>query len=752
MSSTTANDDSLVRTIAVPPGPLGLTVKRYGSADGALVTSVSASCAFGSSVRVGDRLVTINGAPIDTAEDLSKGKDATREVGVAPRPTSDDAADYTKGQLLQLRDLDAVKFRELDWEDARSKHGADFTEEMTARVTHKERWDLAYAALAEFQAEHGHCNVMSSDSSHDQVLGRWVCHQRQTYKKGTLAPARQERLEVLGFEWTPRAQQAAERQTKDENRITHNERWERRYEELALFHSKEGHCNVPNKRQDEDSLGGWVGYQRRAYKQNGGTLPGDRAARLEALGFSWFLGKKKEPGAEPDTKKRRYERWLAENECAAGGAPVTVIEDRWNRRFAELAEFRETNGHCNVPQKPKPERLRPLGKWVQFQRTEYKNHMGILPGDRVARLESLGFVWHLGRHKAKGAAAGKSRRSSYQPLRPTEPTRTSHEERWDCKFAELTRFKAEHGHCNVPNNPKKLKMRPLSQWVQFQRGEYRANAGKLAWNRVARLEGLGFNWELKPRREGQMTAPRPSRRKSGMRNAKWEEKYQQLVQFQLQHGHCNVSANAKNSNHEELKQLAYWVTRQRAEMGRRMLGVKTMTMTQERIQRLKDIGFAFQLNEKRNPRKPRRAKASNKTTQSNNEGGGDQQQGVAQDVAQDVAQEHQEMGDVVEEANYLGEQEPEEKGLAPEDEYHEGNYDQQEMTQESQEEIDGVHREEAHHYYGGRDHEEHQLGQGYAYAPYEAEDRGSASMVPRLPQYAPAPPGPANNDQRWPQY
>ena len=78
--------------------------------------------------------------------------------------------------------------------------------------------------------------------------------------------------------------------------------------------------------------------------------------------------------------------------------------------------------------------------------------------------------------------------------------------------------------------------------------------------RAERLEGLGFEWDPIA--------------------AAWVERFSELVQFKVAHGHCSVPRGGENP------ELSSWVVRQRqaANNGR---------MTDEQRRRLEEIGFRF---------------------------------------------------------------------------------------------------------------------------------------------------------------
>ena len=111
-------------------------------------------------------------------------------------------------------------------------------------------------------------------------------------------------------------------------------KWNRMYDELAMFYIRFGHCIVPN---DNGPLGQWVKKQRYLYSlhvskgPNVTTLSPQRILKLDALNFEWD-----------------------------GSAA------RWEEMFIQLQEYAAIHGHCNVHGKKYSE----FGLWMKFQRRE----------------------------------------------------------------------------------------------------------------------------------------------------------------------------------------------------------------------------------------------------------------------------------------------------------------------------------------------------------------------------------------------
>jgi hypothetical protein len=129
-------------------------------------------------------------------------------------------------------------------------------------------WHQQHEKLVEFKRNYGHC-VVSQRYEQDKSLGQWVCKQRNLHKDNKITLDRKRILDEIGFAW---------KGSKDEG-------WDQQYEKLVEFKHEKGHCRVPQRYEQDKSLGMWVDAQRRNHKNN--KLRLDRKRILEEIGFSW---------------------------------------------------------------------------------------------------------------------------------------------------------------------------------------------------------------------------------------------------------------------------------------------------------------------------------------------------------------------------------------------------------------------------------------------------------------------------------
>lgn len=133
---------------------------------------------------------------------------------------------------------------------------------------------------------------------------------------------------------------------------------------------------------------------------------------------------------------------------------------------------------------------------------------------------------------------------------------------WDERYDELVSYKKIHGDTLV------CQASQLGNWVDNQRKEYqllqRGKHSNLTNKRIGKLDQIGFVWSV-------------------LEDA-WEEKFAELVEFKAAHGHTDVPKSWEN------QQLFWWVSVQRREY-RKLKEGKITGITEERIQRLEDLGI-----------------------------------------------------------------------------------------------------------------------------------------------------------------
>ena len=126
-------------------------------------------------------------------------------------------------------------------------------------------WEEGFRHLKSYNGREGHCRVPHDHKESGFLLGQWVRFQRG--RKDALSEERQRRLNELGFVWN-----------------VFEADWEQGYRYLTIYKEREGHCRVPQDRNENGfSLGHWVSRQR----QNRHTLSEERRQRLDNLEVVW---------------------------------------------------------------------------------------------------------------------------------------------------------------------------------------------------------------------------------------------------------------------------------------------------------------------------------------------------------------------------------------------------------------------------------------------------------------------------------
>jgi hypothetical protein len=223
--------------------------------------------------------------------------------------------------------------------------------------------------------------------------------------------------------------------------------------ELVEYKKKNGHCNVPKR--NGSSLGKWIFDQRNFFRSK--KLNADRYVKLVEIEFTFEVA-------------------------------TFAIDEKWNRRFVELVEYKQKNGHCNCPTTNGS-----LGRWISDQRALFKSKK--LKANRHEKLVGIEFAFE----DAKVATDNI---------------------KWNTRFVELEKYKEKNGHCNCPT-----KNGSLGSWITKQRKLFKSN--KLKEDRHEKLVEIGFIFE-------EVTALELKEKL----DQQWQDMYQKLLEHKETKGHC----------------------------------------------------------------------------------------------------------------------------------------------------------------------------------------------------------------------
>jgi len=216
-----------------------------------------------------------------------------------------------------------------------------------------------------------------------------------------------------------------ETQKKRKKRVT-SISGDQRVEQLRKYKEERGHLNVVRK--DDHDLYHWLANQKTYYHK--GKLSPSRIKNLEDLGVLW----KEEPKPkkkEKDGKKR----------------------SSWEEKLQQIREFKEENGHTQIPTKNS------LYYYLIEQKRKLK--AGTLSSKKSEQLKEVGF-------DLESFAA-----------------HTSVEEAWQKRLEEINSFKEENGHTRVPP------CSPLGTFLNRQLKKMKA--GKLSEEKFNKLKEVGVD-------------------------------------------------------------------------------------------------------------------------------------------------------------------------------------------------------------------------------------------------------------------
>jgi hypothetical protein len=263
---------------------------------------------------------------------------------------------------------------------------------------------------------------------------------------------------------------------------------------LTLAHKE--HFGDPNATKSYETpegykLGTWQDNVRYDYKK--GKLAINKIQKLEEIGFRWSL------------------------------------RDEFEIGIQETLKYKKLFGDLNAPRDYKVEGYN-LGYWQSSQRQFYKK--GILPIERIKRLEDIGFKWD------RFADA------------------------FEKGFRETFKHKEQFGHPNAVGEYISPEGYKLGAWQEKLRSKYRK--GNLAPERIKKLEDIGFGWDP-------------------LADVAFEKGLQETLKYKEQFGDSNASY--KYITPEGYKLWAW--------QGKIRQRYKRQKLTLDRTQKLEEIEFKW---------------------------------------------------------------------------------------------------------------------------------------------------------------
>jgi superfamily II DNA or RNA helicase len=196
---------------------------------------------------------------------------------------------------------------------------------------------------------------------------------------------------------------------------------------------------------------------------------------------------------------------------------VEQVTESWDGRYGQLLAYKAEHRDVNVPRYHSSG----LGTWVHHQRHNAKK--GSVSKVRIQRLDEIGFDWN--------------------PV----------ESQWMVQFEKLAKYKAKHGHLNLPDRSSSK----LGVWMSSQRANRRN--GILTTERVRFLDEIGFEW-----------VPFGSA---------WNEGFNKLIEYKAKYGSVDVPK-------KPITDLGTWVGVQRRARNKGEI-------SEDRIRLLDEIGFVW---------------------------------------------------------------------------------------------------------------------------------------------------------------
>ncbi|KAL9187184.1 hypothetical protein ACHAXT_010904 [Thalassiosira profunda] len=248
--------------------------------------------------------------------------------------------------------------------------------------------------------------------------------------------------------------------------------FEERIDELRVYKAEHGHLNV--KQSENKSMSQFccdMRYARRnPESRQGRKLTADRIASLDALEFDW-------------------------------GPQIKTVKS-FQERIDDLQAYKAKHGHLKV----KADEDRSLYRFCVDMRHACRNSESTLTEDRIASLDALGFDWGL-----------------QQQMRARKTFKDRAE--------ELQAYREKNGHINVKEGEDKS-LYGFCRDMRYARGNPDSSKGrKLTVERIASLNGIGFDWTPKNEKDDRA----------------FQKRLEELKAYETKNGHLDVKKSEDKS-------------------------------------------------------------------------------------------------------------------------------------------------------------------------------------------------------------
>lgn len=272
-----------------------------------------------------------------------------------------------------------------------SKSSSSESEASSEDIAHlpesdKSLFEVRYKELVEFKRENGHCLVPKKYPANPS-LSYFVFRMRAFYskkkksgEKNYLTQERINRLNKIGFSWWTKSTDAQKKVEAQRREPKKDLKWDSYFEQFVQFQNKFGSSLIPKVYPENQTLSSWAHRQRISKRKldrgEESDLTMEQKKRLDEIGFIWNAKSSDEWKAIELRRKRED------------------AEKLWQKRFAQLVQFKAKKGHTRVP-KVYPANSG-LSSWVFRQRAAYKQMMngeevnGVTP-ERLKKLQDIGF-------------------------------------------------------------------------------------------------------------------------------------------------------------------------------------------------------------------------------------------------------------------------------------------------------------------------------------------------------------------------